>query len=107
MASGLPDYVASATPIPQKNRAPWYKNTAQTYAGIMLWFVFWSAVPVGDRAGGGPVSTFAGGTVAQGLLGGFLALIAAALAWHFLFYLVPGPFGMKTGAPLFHAREVT
>ncbi|MBL7220412.1 MAG: cytosine permease [Phycisphaerae bacterium] len=101
MASGLPDYVASATPIPQKNRAPWYKNTAQTYAGIMLWFVFWSAVPVGDRAGGGPVSTFAGGTLAQGLLVGFLALIAAALACHFLFYLVPGLLGMKTGLPLY------
>ena len=63
MASNLPDYVASATPIPQEARAPWYKNTAQTYAGIMLWFVFWSAVPLGDRFEGGAISSFAGGTL--------------------------------------------
>jgi len=37
----LPSYITSATPNPQANRAPWYKNTAPTYAGIMLWFVFW------------------------------------------------------------------
>ena len=41
MASNLPDYVASAQPVPLANRVPWYKSTAQTYAGIMLWFVFW------------------------------------------------------------------
>ncbi|MDP7287577.1 MAG: cytosine permease [Phycisphaerae bacterium] len=101
MASNLPDYVASATPIPQEARAPWYKNTAQTYAGIMLWFVFWSAVPLGDRFEGGAISSFAGGTLSQGLLVGLGALIAAALACHFLFYVVPGMLGMKTGLPLY------
>ena len=105
MASGLPDYVASAVPIPQGNRAPWYKNTAQTYAGIMLWFVFWSVVPLGAAIGEEGVdlvrSAFAGGTLAQGLGVAFLALIAAALACHFLFYLVPGMLGMKTGLPLY------
>jgi hypothetical protein len=30
-----------AKPNPLENRAPWYKNTAPTYAGIFLWFVFW------------------------------------------------------------------
>jgi len=99
MASELPDYVASAEPIPQGDRAPWYKNTAQTYAGIMLWFVFWKAVPLG--AGEGGLSAFAGGTLAEGLGVAFLALIAAALACHFLFYLVPGLLGMKTGLPLY------
>ena len=44
MAS-LPNYVASAKPVPQASRVPWFKTTAQTYAGIMLWFVFWESVP--------------------------------------------------------------
>ena len=39
--SELPSYVTAAKPVPQANRVPWYKSTAQTYAGIMLWFVFW------------------------------------------------------------------
>ncbi|MCP4376738.1 MAG: hypothetical protein GY794_11255 [bacterium] len=69
MASKLPDYIASATPIPQNARAPWYKNTAQTYAGIMLWFVFWQAVPTGG-------DNFAGGILANGLIVAFLALTA-------------------------------
>ena len=59
MASSLPDYVASAEPVPQSARAPWFKNTAPTYAGIMLWFVFWQEI-VG--AGGTP-----GGVLAAGL----------------------------------------
>ena len=46
MANGtLPSYLASAKPNPAQNRAPWYKNTAQVYAGIMLWFVFWQQIP--------------------------------------------------------------
>ena len=40
MAS-LPSYVAAAQPVPKDKRVPWYQTTAQTYAGIMLWFVFW------------------------------------------------------------------
>jgi cytosine permease len=87
MAS-LPDYVASAKPSPLANRVPWYKSTAQTYAGIMLWFVFWDQVP-------------GGGTLSQGLGVAFLGLIAAALICHFLFYLVPGILGMSTGLPLY------
>ena len=54
MANGkLPGYLASAVPNPAANRTPWYKNTAQTYAGIMLWFVFWSQVPLGVGLGAG------------------------------------------------------
>ena len=89
MANGkLPGYLASASPNPAANRAPWYKTTAQTYAGIMLWFVFWDNFPIG--AG-----------LEKGLAVGLLSLIAAALVCHFLFYLVPGMLGMQTGLPLY------
>ena len=103
MANGtLPGYLASAKSNPMANRAPWYKNTAPTYAGIMLWFVFWFQVPVGSGLDGAAgYSKFAGGTLAQGLGVAFLGLIAACLICHFLFYLVPGMLGMKTGLPLY------
>jgi cytosine permease len=93
MASNLPDYVAAAQPVPPSNRIPWYKSTAQTYAGIMLWFVFWQSVP--------PAGAHAGGTLSQGLVVAFAGLIAAALACHFLYYVVPGMMGLKTGLPLY------
>ena len=100
--SSLPSYVASARGVPQANRAAWYKNTAQTYAGIMLWFVFWHEVPMGSVLNADkPYSLFAGGTLACGLGYAFLGLIIAALICHFLFYLVPGLLGMKTGLPLY------
>ncbi len=103
MASQLPDYVAAAQPVPQSSRVAWYKSTAQTYAGIMLWFVFWQDVPRGpalDKAL--PMfSGVAGGTLAQGIFVAFVGLILAALLCHFLYYLVPGLLGMKTGLPLY------
>jgi cytosine permease len=83
-----------AKPNPPENRAPWYKNTAQTYAGIFLWFVFWSQV-----ASGG--TNVPGGVLSKGLGVALLGLIVAALLCHFLFYYVPGLFGMKTGLPLY------
>jgi len=102
MASELPNYVAAAKPVPQANRAAWFKNTAPTYAGIMLWFVFWHEVPVGSVfQQGKPYSEFAGGTLGQGLGTALLGLVVAALICHFLFYLVPGMLGMKTGLPLY------
>lgn len=102
MATQLPDYVASAKPVPHDKRTTWYASTAPTYAGIMLWFVFWNQVPVGSSlAAGEPFSKFAGGTLSQGLVIAFLGLILAALICHFLFYLVPGMLGMKTGLPLY------
>jgi cytosine permease len=92
MAS-LPNYVAAAQPVPQANRAPWYKTTAQTYAGIMLWFVFWTNVP----HSGAPAPY---GILGQGLATALLGVGIAALLCHFLFYLAPGLMGMKTGLPL-------
>lgn len=91
-AGQLPAYITSATPNPQASRAPWYKNTAPTYAGIFLWFVFWQ-----DAAKAGAP----GGTLAQGLGWALVSLIIAAFVCHFLFYLIPGMFGMKTGLPLY------
>ena len=92
--SQLPDYVASAIPNPPENRAPWLTTTAATYAGIMLWFVFWSGVP------GGGISA-PGGVLSQGLLFALGALVIAAFICYFGFYHVPGMLGMKTGLPLY------
>ena len=61
MSNGaLPDYLSMAKPNLPSNRAPWYKNTAPTYAGIFLWFVFWSQAPSGGT--GTP-----GGVLSQGV----------------------------------------
>ena len=87
--SQLPGYITSAVPNPRSNRAPWYKNTAPTYAGIFLWFVFWDPVTSGGQG------------LAAGLPVALVGLVLAALACHFLFYLVPGLLGMKTGLPLY------
>lgn len=91
-AQQLPDYITSAQPNPQSNRAPWFKNTAPTYAGIFLWFVFWQDAAVAPNLGG---------TLAQGLGMALGSLLIAALICHYLFYLVPGMLGMKTGLPLY------
>ena len=96
MSNGmLPDYVSMAKPNPAENRAPWYKNTAPTYAGIFLWFVFWSQALSGGGSGA------PGGVLGQGIGVALLGLVVAALLCHFLFYLVPGLLGMKTGLPLY------
>ncbi|HOB75056.1 MAG TPA: cytosine permease [Phycisphaerae bacterium] len=94
MAAGdLPAYLTSTKPNPLSNRAPWYKNTAQAFAGIFLWFAFYDQL-AGTQA--------APGTLAMGGLGAaLLGLLAAGLICHFLFYLVPGMLGMKTGYPLY------
>ena len=93
MASNLPDYVASAKPVPQANRIPWFKSTAQTYAGIMLWFVFWQDIPTGGGA--------AGGTLSHGIVLALLSVVLAGLLCHYFYYVVPGMLGMKTGLPLY------
>jgi len=92
MAS-LPDYVAAAKPVPQNARAPWHKNIAPTYAGIMLWFVFWKGMVSG--------SPTPGGTLAAGVAVAVLGVIIGALICHFGTYLVPGLLGQKTGLPLY------
>lgn len=79
-------------PNPIEKRAPWYKNTAPTYAGIFLWFVFWQ-----DAARSGS----AGGALSQGVGWALASLVISAFVCHYLFYLVPGLFGMKTGLPLY------
>ena len=87
--TSLPAYLASATPNPKGNRAPWYKNTAPTYAGIFLWFVFWDPVTSGGQ-----------GLVA-GLGVALFGVVLAAFVCHFLFYLIPGLLGQRTGLPLY------
>ena len=92
----LPDYVAMAKPNPLENRAPWWKNTAQTYAGIMLWFMFWTQIPGSNATASNPA-----GLLACGLGTALAALFLSALLCHIMFYLVPGKLGMKTGLPLY------
>ncbi len=88
----LPGYIANAVPNPPTNRAAWFKNTAPTYAGIFLWFVYWQdAVKTATP----------GGALAAGVGVALLGILIAALICHFLFYLVPGLFGVKTGLPLY------
>ena len=84
----LPDYISRAVPNPASNRAPWYKNTAPTYAGVFLWIVFYKQIANGtiDRAG-----------VALSLLG----LLVAGVLSYALFYRVPAMLGMQTGFPLY------
>jgi cytosine permease len=91
-APQLPSYITSAAPNPANKRAPWYANTAPTYAGIFLWFVFWK---------GAADDPHAGGMLSQGIGWALVSLVLAALVCHFLFYLVPGLLGMKTGLPLY------
>jgi len=87
-AGTLPAYITSATPNPLDKRAPWYKTTAQTYAGIFLWFVFWDSMSGNGLGSGGLGAALAG-------------VVIGALICHFLFYLVPGTLGMSTGLPLY------
>lgn len=94
MASGLPDYVASAQPVPKENRMPWFKSTAQTYAGIMLWFVFWMSVPASST------TPTPGGILAHGLGVALLGVVLAGFICHFASYWAPAMMGMKTGLPL-------
>jgi cytosine permease len=86
--SALPSYITSAVPNPVDKRGPWYKNTAPTYAGIFLWFIFWDSMSGNGLSVGG-----LGFTLLGVVLGGIIC--------HFLFYLVPGLLGMKTGLPLY------
>jgi cytosine permease len=84
----LPDYISKAVPNPASNRAPWYVNTAPSYAGIFLWIGFYQAI--------------AGGTVGRASTGVAIAALAVAgLLSYALYYYVPGMLGMKTGYPLY------
>src|SRR5579862_2795226 len=84
----LPDYIAKTTPNPASNRAPWYANTAPSYAGVFLWIGFYQSIAQGTVSRGGPL----------------LCLAALAVAWllsYALYYYVPAMLGMETGHPLY------
>lgn len=84
----LPDYLAKAARNPIANRAPWYVNTAPSYAGVFLWIAFYQVIAQGaiDHAG-----------IAVCLL----ALLVAGLLSFALYYYAPAMLGMKTGFPLY------
>jgi len=84
----LPDYLARTTPNPVAKRAPWYVNTAPSYAGVFLWIAFYQSIAQGtiDRAGIGIC---------------LLALLVAGLLSYALYYYAPAMLGMKTGFPLY------
>ncbi len=84
----LPEYLAKAAPNPARNRAPWYKNTAPSYAGVFLWIAFYNAIAVGTITRGSIVACL-------------YALAAAGLLCWALYYLIPAMLGMKTGYPLY------
>ena len=91
--ANLPSYLAAAKPVPWANRAAWYKTITPTYAGVMLWFVFWQELA---KAGGTPA-----GVMSQGIGPAFLGLIIGAVICHFFFYMAPAMLGVKTGLPLY------
>jgi cytosine permease len=84
----LPGYISKAASNPLSNRAPWYVNTAPSYAGIFLWVVFYMEIARGtiDRAGLGSC---------------LIALAVAGVLSYALFYRVPAMLGMQTGYPLY------
>jgi len=83
----LPNYISKAVPNARSNRAPWYKNTAPTYAGVFLWVVFYREIGVAlDHAG--PALCLA-------------ALVVAGLISYGMFYYIPALTGMRTGYPLY------
>jgi len=93
MSNGaLPNYISMAKPNPPENRAPWCKNTAPTYAGIFLWFVFWM---------GSTGAPNAGGVLSHGPWAPIVSLALAALLCHAFYYVVLGIMGQKTGLPLY------
>ncbi len=84
----LPEYIAKASPNPITNRAPWYKNTAPTYAGVFLWVVFYRQIAQGTLDRTSPWLCI-------------VALVIAGLISHGLFYYIPALIGMRTGLPLY------
>jgi len=84
----LPDYIAKAVPNPPEKRAPWYVNTAPSYAGVFLWVAFYESL--------GRITT---NRADAGLI--LLALLVAGLLSFALYYYVPAMLGMKTGYPLY------
>lgn len=91
MSNGnLPGYLSAAKPNPLSARVPWFKSTAPTFAGIFLWVVFYMEIPKCLPSLG-----------ANGILLSIVAIILSGLICHFMFYLVPGLLGVRTGYPLY------
>ncbi|MFC1738260.1 cytosine permease [Planctomycetota bacterium] len=87
MSNGLlPNYLKSASPNPSENRAPWYKNTAPSYAGIFLSVPFMA----------GMAGALQYGSVWAAMVGLFLGALFC-----FVLYYIPGMLGLKTGMPLY------
>lgn len=84
----LPAYLAKSKPNPPSNRAPWYANTAPSYAGVFLWVVFYQSMAQGTIERAGPWLCL-------------LALLIAGLLSYKLYYYIPAMLGMKTGYPLY------
>jgi cytosine permease len=99
----LPNYLQAAKPVPLTNRVPWYLSSAQTYAGVMLWFAFWHVIAVGPGINKdfGQYSAFAGGMLSHGVVLALVGVVVAALICHFCFYLVPGLLGFDSALPLY------
>jgi cytosine permease len=88
MAYSLPGYVRSSVPNPLSNRAPWYKNTFPSYAGIFLWVGFYLGLAA-------PTISLAGVGVC------LLGLVVAGFLCFALYYYAPGMLGMQTGRTLY------
>ena len=87
MSNGiLPNYLKMASPNPLANRAPWYKNTAPSYAGIFLSVPFMA----------GMAGSLQYGSLWAAVVGLFLGALFC-----FILYYVPGILGQKTGLPLY------
>ncbi len=84
----LPDYIAKSVPNPPGKRAPWYVNTAPSYAGVFLWVVFYQQIAQGTLNQAGIALSLAG-------------LVVAGLLCYAFYYYAPGMLGMKTGYPLY------
>jgi len=84
----LPDYIAKAVPNPAGKRAPWYANTAPSYAGIFLWVAFYRSIGQGTLDHAGLLVCLAG-------------LVFASVLCYAFYYLAPAMLGMKTGLPLY------
>jgi cytosine permease len=94
MANGaIPKYLATAAPNPMSSRGPWFKNTAQSYAGIFFWIAFFDQL--GGTTSGPGVLGMTNLTIA------LVSLVCAGALSVVAFYLVPGLLGMKTGLPLY------
>jgi cytosine permease len=89
-----PSYISRAVSNPSQDRAPWYINTAPSYAGVFLWVAFYQSI--GDQ------------TIRHGGLGVCLvALAVAGLLCYVLYYHTSAMLGMKSGYPLYVVASST